>query len=141
MYLHIAENITSSVLDALLPVLNEMKDDVNRLNGVVGDLSGNVAELETQTKLELVNLQKTVNKSISSYAEELNLKLDSVQVYMEQNNPQVPSHEELMVSIVSVNTSLANHVSCIKEELNGLNDSVNGLISEFEKFFWSDTKE
>ena len=49
-----------------------------------------------------------------------------------------PSHEQMSDTLVSVNTSLTDHVSCIKEELNSLDDSVNRMISEFENFTCAD---
>ena len=75
-------------------------------------------------------LNATINKGFSAIEHLLEEHIDQTTVLITELDS--PSHEQLTKTLLSVNTSLTDHVSCIKKELNGLDDSVNTIIDELK---------
>ena len=75
-------------------------------------------------------LNATLNKGFTAIEHLLEEHVDQTTVLITELDS--PSHEQLTKTLLSVNSSLADHVSCIKEELYGLDDSVNTIIDELK---------
>ena len=88
----VVQRISEAVLEALLPVIKEMKSDLNHLNELfsnlsdsVSDLNGTVEELKSKMCHELAELNETVGEAKS----EMYHKLVEVKKTIEEGNQNI----------------------------------------------------
>ena len=122
----------------LLPILREIKADLNRLNELYDNLSDIVRNLEKHEKFDATEIQGLVNASLTW---QLNLKLASVNTSLRQELKSIEtqleshvsnqlavlnwantlSHWELTKAQVSVNSSITGGIKNISDHLtNGI---------------------
>ena len=113
-------------LDAKVTLVNSEVEE-NILTNVTEGLKTYGFGSPTQPPLQL---NATLSKGFTAIEHLLEEHIDQTTVLITELDS--PSHEQLTKTLLSVNSSLADHVSCIKEELNGLDDSVNTIIDELK---------
>ena len=113
-------------LDAKVTLVNS-EVEKNILTNVTEGLKTYSFGSPTQPPLQF---NATLNKRFTAIELLLDKHIDETTVLLAEIDS--PSHEQITKTLLSVNSSLADHVSCIKEELNGLDDSVNTIINELK---------
>ena len=113
-------------LDAKVTLVNSEVEE-NILTNVTEGLRTYSFGLPTHSPFQL---NATLNKGFTAIEHLLEEHVDQTTVLITELDS--PSHEQLTKELLSVNTSLTDHVSCIKKELNGLDDSVNTIIDKLK---------
>ena len=111
------EMISRAVLQKLLPYLNDIEEDLGeKIDESVSSLAEDLEE---------------INKKVCN----LNNSLISVNASMrEELEDHQLSHEQLMVTLVAVNTGVTEDMNCIKEDLSHLkNNTIPDLKQDFEE--------
>ena len=137
----IARRISAAVLDVLLPVIKEIKDDINTLNElysnmsqVVGDLEECVEEHKNQTSSELADLRALLQSHIDGHPTTdvvANSVLLRVLPYL--NNMEDDVFDKIDESAISLAADFHNDLSSLKDSVTDIKVKVCDLNETVEE--------
>ena len=142
---NVVSRISAAVIEALLPVIKEIKNDLNSLretvdqlnetinqqdevirtlNETVATLAGEAQEHRIETETKLDDLQTSLLSVIVSLSEEMKEHINQT-----VTNLQSDSIDPINATLISVTTDL----SCVKTDLSRVSDAVSDLSGDLEE--------
>ena len=137
MFLCTVTRISGAVLQVLLPIMNDIKDDLSSvkddlssvkrdltsLNESVSKLSGDLKDHKNQTTSELVRLENMLNISITSHTEQIDAMRDTL------DSQLVSVNTSMREDLRAMESQLEEHKNQTTPELADLHTSIQSSIN------------
>ena len=133
--------ITAAVLQALIPVVNEIRDelaslkrDSASLKECLNETMSQLEEHKNRTTSELADLQTSLQSSIDSQLVSLNSHMSYEISSLESRiDAMINPLNSKLASVSATSTLMRVDLSCVKTDLSSLNDSMNRVCDKVEE--------